>query len=56
MERIFKRLKRAGVKRRDLYLAWDFTVASANRCPSRMRGIRDAAFRGLGDTNLGDLA
>ena len=55
MERIFKRLKRAGVKRRDLYLAWDFTVASAKSLSGRMRGIRDAAFRGLGDKNLGDL-
>ena len=42
MERIFKRLKRAGVKRRDLYLAWDFTVASAKSLSGRMRGIRDA--------------
>ena len=30
MERLFKRLKRAGVKRGELYLAWDFTVASAH--------------------------
>jgi hypothetical protein len=55
MERIFKRLKRAGVKRSELYLAWDFTVASAHSLSSRLRGIRDAAFRGLGDANLGDL-
>ena len=55
MEQIFKRLKRAGVKRSELYVAWDFTVASAHTLSSRMRGIRDDAFRGLGDTNLGDL-
>ena len=55
MERIFKRLKHAGVKRGELYLAWDFTVASAHSLSSRLRGIRDDAFRGLGDTNLGDL-
>jgi hypothetical protein len=55
MEHIFKRLKHAGVKRRELYLAWDFTVASAHSLSSRLRGIRDDAFRGLGDTNLGDL-
>jgi hypothetical protein len=55
MEHIFKRLKRAGVKRGELYLAWDFTVASAHSLSSRLRRIRDDAFRGLGDTDLGDL-
>jgi hypothetical protein len=55
MERIFKRLKKAGVQRGELYVAWDFTVASAHSLSGRMRGIRDDAFRGLGDTNLGDL-
>ena len=55
MERLFKKLKRAGVKRRELYLAWDFTVASAHSLSSRLRRIRDDAFRGLGDTDLGDL-
>jgi hypothetical protein len=55
MEHIFKRLKKAGVKRSELYVAWDFTVASARSLSSRLRGIRDDAFRGLGDTNLGDL-
>ena len=50
MEGIFKRLKRAGVKRGDLYLAWDFTVASAHSLSGRLRRIRDDAFRGLGDT------
>ncbi len=55
MERLFKRLKRAGVKRNELYLAWDFTVASAGSLSGRLRRIRDDAFRGLGDTNLGDL-
>ena len=55
MEGIFKRLKHAGVKRGELYLAWDFTVASAHSLSSRLRRIRDDAFRGLGDTNLGDL-
>ena len=53
---IFKRLRRAGIKRRDLYLAWDFTVASAQaRSRRACSTIRDDAFRGLGDTNLGDL-
>ena len=55
MEHVFKRLKRAGVKRGELYLAWDFTVASAHSLSSRLRRIRDDAFRGLGDADLGDL-
>jgi hypothetical protein len=55
MEHLFKRLKKAGVKRSELYVAWDFTVASARSLSGRLRGIRDDAFRGLGDTNLGDL-
>ena len=43
-------------KRRDLYLAWDFTVASAQvAVGAACAAIRDDAFRGLGDTNLGDL-
>ena len=46
MEHVFKRLKRAGVKRGELYLAWDFTVASAHSLSSRLRHIRDDAFRG----------
>ena len=55
MERIFKTLKRAGIARRELYLAWDFTVASARGLSGRMRHIRDDAFRALGDTDLDDL-
>jgi hypothetical protein len=55
MEDIFKRLERAHIKRKQLYLAWDFTVASARSLSGRLRHIRDDAFRGLGDTNLGDL-
>ena len=55
MERIFKRLQRAGIERRDLYLAWDFTVASAKRCRGACAGSATTPSRGLGDTNLGDL-
>jgi hypothetical protein len=55
MEHIFKRLAKAGIARGSLYVAWDFTVASAHTLSSRMRHIRDDAFRGLGDTKLGDL-
>ena len=54
-ERIFRALKKAGVKRRSLYLAWDFTVASERSLASRMLHIRDDAFETLGDTNLKDL-
>jgi hypothetical protein len=55
MEEIFHKLKRAGIKRKDLYLAWDFTVASARSLSGRLRHIRDDAFRALGDHDLGDL-
>jgi hypothetical protein len=55
MERIFRRLARSGIKRGDLYLAWDFTVASERSLSQRALAIRDDAFRQLGDTNLADL-
>ena len=55
MERIFRSLRRAGIGRRGLYRAWDFTVASAHGLSGRMRHIRDEAFGGLGDRRLGDL-
>src|SRR3954451_5281579 len=56
MEQIFKRLKKAGVKRdKNLFLAWDFTVASEKNLTERMLHIRDDAFAQLGDTNLKDL-
>jgi hypothetical protein len=54
-ERIFKKLKKAGVKRRSLYLAWNFTVASERSLAGRMLHIRDDAFETLGDANLRDL-
>ena len=54
-ERIFRALKKAGVTRRSLYLAWDFTVASERSLSERMLHIRDSAFRALGDRNLKDL-
>ena len=37
-----------------LYLAWDFTVASADNVTGRARAIRDDAFRRLGDHDLSD--
>jgi len=56
MESILGTLERAGIARRELFLAWDFTVASAESATSRMLSIRDRAFAALGDTDLADLA
>jgi hypothetical protein len=53
---IFSRLKKAGIKRdKNLFLAWDFTVASERNLTHRMLHIRDDAFAQLGDTNLKDM-
>jgi hypothetical protein len=54
-EDIFRRLERAGIRREDLYLAWDFTVASPRSLSGRLLSIRDRAFAELGDRNLRDL-
>jgi hypothetical protein len=51
---IFQTLRKAGIERRDLYLAWDFTVASDLNIAARALHIRDDAFASLGDTRLGD--
>jgi hypothetical protein len=55
-ERIFKTLRKAGIQRESLYLAWDFTVSSDENIAERMLHIRDDAFAQLGDTNLADVA
>lgn len=55
-EGIFKTLQKAHIKRKELYLAWDFTVSSDLNIAERMLHIRDDAFAQLGDTNLADLA
>jgi hypothetical protein len=52
---IFKSLHKAGIKRKELYLAWDFTVASGRSLASPMLSIRDDAFGQLGDTDLSDV-
>jgi len=49
MEEIFATLADHGVPRDDLYLAWDFTVASQRNLSERMVEIRDDAFAKLGD-------
>ena len=51
---IFGRLKRAGVGRKGMFLAWDFTVASERSIQSRLLAMRADAFGQLGDTTLGD--
>ena len=45
---------KADIGRHNLYLAWDFTVASERNLSERVLHIRDEAFKGLGDTNLAD--
>src|SRR4051812_42916407 len=55
MEDLFAKLGQAGIQRPNLYLAWDFTVASERSLTARMLRIRDDSFSQLGDTNLGDL-
>jgi hypothetical protein len=54
-ESVFRKLRKADVKRSNLYMAWDFTVASDENIAGRMLHIRDNAFAALGDTNLSDL-
>jgi hypothetical protein len=47
MQDVLKTLDGAGVKRDDLFLAWDFTVASERNLSERMLHIRDNAFGSL---------
>jgi hypothetical protein len=54
MESIFDTLHRARIERDDLFLAWDFTVASERNLTERALHIRDDAFAALGDTDLAD--
>jgi hypothetical protein len=53
--RVFRVLREADIKRRDLYLAWDFTVATDENIAERLVHIRDDAFAGLGDTTMADV-
>jgi len=48
MEDLFTTLAAAGVPRGDLYLAWDFTVASTRNVTERLLFMRDDAFARLG--------
>ena len=54
MEELFEILGDSQIRRSELYIAWDFTVASENTLTGRMLSIRDRAFAELGDTNLAD--
>jgi hypothetical protein len=56
MESLLRTLRRAGIDRKDLYLAWDFTVASQRSTAGRELWMRDDAFGKLGDGNLADLS
>lgn len=47
MERVFGALRRAGVARTSLQLAWDFTVASTRSLTGRLVAMRDDTFRSL---------
>ena len=51
---ILRTLKDAGIAKGNLYLAWDFTVASERNLSERMLHIRNDAFAQLGDANLAD--
>ena len=51
---VFPVLEEAGIARDDLYLAWDFTVASERNLSERVLHIRDDAFGQLGDEDLAD--
>ena len=48
MEDLFTTLAAANVPRNDLYLAWDFTVASRRNLSERLLFMRDDAFDRLG--------
>ncbi|MBK8294193.1 MAG: hypothetical protein IPK93_05215 [Solirubrobacterales bacterium] len=53
-EGLFDTLKGAGVKRSELYLTWDFTVASDENNYERALSMRDDAFADIGATTMGD--
>lgn len=50
MEELFTILENAGIARDELYLAWDFNIASVENITERMLHIRDEAFASLGGT------
>ena len=54
LEQLFRELQDVGIGRRDLFLTWDFTVASTRNLTERVLHLRDQTFAGLGDSNLAD--
>jgi hypothetical protein len=54
MEDVLTTLEDDGIPRSNLYMAWDFTVASEHSLAGRALAIRDAALSALGDTTPGD--
>jgi hypothetical protein len=48
-DEVFAVLADAGVERADLFLAWDFTVASPQSLAGRLLTMRDETFDALGD-------
>jgi hypothetical protein len=54
MNDVLKTLQSSGIQRSNLYIAWDFTVASTRNLTERMLHIRDDALAQLGDTTPGD--
>jgi hypothetical protein len=53
-ESIFNTLRGAGIRRSNLYLSWDFTVATDENIAARELHIRDDALATLGDTTPGN--
>jgi hypothetical protein len=54
MESIISTLQQNGFARSNLYMAWDFTVASEHSLAGRALAIRDNALHQLGDDTPGD--
>lgn len=54
-ESMFRTLRSASIQRSNLYLAWDFTVASDENIAGRMLRMRDESLADLGDTTMADL-
>lgn len=52
-ERVFDELARAGVARDELFLAWDFTIASTRNLSERLLHMRDDGFASLGEAAPG---
>ena len=53
-DKVFSSLSKGDISRKNLYLAFDFTVASQENTTGRVLTIRNDAFSRLGDTDLAD--